>query len=157
MSYRYSPLGIAKVDLHYLTREKARRCVIKEIREAHSNGNIDCIRFITGRGNHINATGERGVLYDAFPSWVRDTKVKHLIRNYYPHNGYYEVYLDLENAHSISKYDFGCFRNFINWRLIFLFSLILSILLCSILYIIVIIIGPKNIYIRIRFTDASPS
>src|SRR5581483_11843136 len=130
MSYRYSPLGIAKVDLHYLTREKARRCVIKEIREAHSNGNIDCIRFITGRGNHINATGERGVLYDAFPSWVRDTKVKHLIRNYYPHNGYYEVYLDLENAHSISKYDFCCFR----CCLIFLFLLILIFIIFCIIY-----------------------
>jgi hypothetical protein len=83
-----------EVDLHYLTRESAKSLVIETIYDCHSR-KIPCVKFITGRGNHINATGERGVLYETFPSWMADTEIKHLIEHSKKYDGYYLVYLDL--------------------------------------------------------------
>jgi DNA-nicking Smr family endonuclease len=53
----YNTLREVEVDLHYLTRESARRRVIDTIADCHSR-NIPYVKFITGRGNHINSTGE---------------------------------------------------------------------------------------------------
>src|SRR5436190_2101140 len=82
-----------QVDLHYYQREPAKRLVIRTIKESHYQG-ISCIKFITGRGNHINATGGRAVLFENFPYWLSDAKIKHLIQNYVRYDGYYLVYLD---------------------------------------------------------------
>ncbi|POG79099.1 hypothetical protein GLOIN_2v557442 [Rhizophagus irregularis DAOM 181602=DAOM 197198] len=82
MSY-YDSLEQEVVDLHYLTRERARLVVIQKIRDCHSRC-IPCVKFITGRGNHINATGERGVLYEEFPSWMLDSEIERLVQDYDP-------------------------------------------------------------------------
>jgi hypothetical protein len=84
----YYPLKDVEVDLHYRTREDAKRIVIETIKDCHSR-QISCVKFITGRGNHINSTGGRGVLYETFPSWMIDTKIKHLIEHSQRFDGYY--------------------------------------------------------------------
>jgi DNA-nicking Smr family endonuclease len=79
-----------EVDLHYLTRESAKSLVIETIYDCHSR-KIPCVKFITGRGNHINSTGERGVLYGAFPLWMEDTEINYLVQDYEIYDGYYLV------------------------------------------------------------------
>jgi DNA-nicking Smr family endonuclease len=74
----YYTLKEVEVDLHYLTRETAKRRVIETIKDCHSR-KIPYVKFITGRGNHINANGERGVLYETFPSWMVDTEINYLV------------------------------------------------------------------------------
>ncbi|CAB4380822.1 unnamed protein product [Rhizophagus irregularis] len=92
----YDSLEQEVVDLHYLTRENARRLVINSVKKSHSR-KILCVKFITGRGNHINSTGERGVLYEKFPSWMRDSEIKYLVQDYEIYDGYYLVYLHSSN------------------------------------------------------------
>ncbi|GET54008.1 DNA mismatch repair protein MutS [Rhizophagus irregularis DAOM 181602=DAOM 197198] len=92
----YDSLEQEVVDLHYLTRENARRLVINSVKKSHSR-KILCVKFITGRGNHINSTGERGVLYEKFPSWMRDSEIKYLVQDYEIYDGYYLVYLNSSN------------------------------------------------------------
>ncbi|CAB4474511.1 hypothetical protein RhiirA5_401118 [Rhizophagus irregularis] len=82
-----------EVDLHNLTREEARLIAIEMIIDSHSKC-IPYVKFVTERENHINATGERGVLYEEFPSWMLDTEIKHLVKDYDPCDGFYIVYLD---------------------------------------------------------------
>jgi hypothetical protein len=137
MSY-YSSLK--EVDLHNLQREPAKCLVIKTIKESYYK-NITTIKFITGRGNHKNSTGERGVLYEAFPSWMSDTEIKHLIEHCKKYDGYYLVYLDFERVYPIYNY----FLDFIDF-LIYDFDysdclMTLSLFIITFIFAITIIIG----------------
>src|SRR3954447_26006621 len=80
------------VDLHDHSCKNAKKLVINTIQESHSTG-ISRIRFITGRGNHINANGDQAVLYKAFPSWLSDKTIKHLVKSCIRHDGSYVVTL----------------------------------------------------------------
>ncbi|CAB5366318.1 unnamed protein product [Rhizophagus irregularis] len=90
----YYPVREVEIDLLYLTSEQAKDVVIQTIRNCHSN-KVPHVKFITGRVNHINANGERGVIYEAFPSWMTDSKVKYFIEHCKKHDGYYLVYIYL--------------------------------------------------------------
>ncbi|CAB4418484.1 unnamed protein product [Rhizophagus irregularis] len=127
MSY-YDSLDQEVVDLHYLTREHARLIVIQKIRDCHSRC-IPCVKFITGRGNHINATGERGALYEEFPSWMLDSEIERLVQDYDPCNGYYLVYLDLL-AHAPSFKQLCALLSFLV-LLLLIFTYILYILVVT--------------------------
>jgi hypothetical protein len=94
----YHSLKEIEVDL----RESAKHYVIKTIKDCHSR-KIPCVKFITGRENHINSTEEREVLYEAFPSWMLDTEIKHLIEHCRKYDGYYLVFLDFKSAPSLFK------------------------------------------------------
>jgi hypothetical protein len=83
---------LTEVDLHNLNRESARRLVTKSIKKSHSR-KISCIKFLT---DHINSSGERGVLHKALPSWILDTEIEHLVQDYESYNGYYLVYINLD-------------------------------------------------------------
>lgn len=76
------------VDLHGDSVEIARDRVRKEISTAQFNQRTK-IRFVTGRGNHINAQGNRGTLHQEFENWIADLKDE--IESVEKHEGYYEV------------------------------------------------------------------
>lgn len=86
------------VDLHYRNLESAKNIVIETIQEFHST-EISRIRFITGRGNHVNSNGERAILYNNFPKWMVDITIVHLIESYEQGNGNYLVILNLKSYH----------------------------------------------------------
>jgi len=58
-------------DLHGLSEEKARACVVQAIRQANAD-HVEKIRFVTGRGKHVNNRGERGTLFKKFPEWISE-------------------------------------------------------------------------------------
>ncbi|GBC01749.1 hypothetical protein RclHR1_04310010 [Rhizophagus clarus] len=83
---------IYTVDLHYRNLESAKKLVVETIQEIY-NTEISRIRFITGRGNHVNSNGERAILFKNFPSWMTDVSISHLIESYEQGNGNYLVIL----------------------------------------------------------------
>lgn len=64
---------IMSIDLHGCGEKEVRDCIQRTIKNAPGDG-IEKIRFITGRGNHVNAKGQRGTLYKNFRSWVMDVE-----------------------------------------------------------------------------------
>lgn len=83
------------IDLHSFSMEKARLCVLHALATAQ---NITRIRIITGRGNHINAMGERGVLYKSLRSWLTESSYQDRIAKIFTGDGYYEIYLKSTSA-----------------------------------------------------------
>ncbi|CAB4418485.1 unnamed protein product [Rhizophagus irregularis] len=135
MSYYYYSLKEAEVevDLHYRTK----LLVIQTIKDCHFR-KIPCVKFITRRGNHVNATGEREVLYEDFPSWMLDNEIRHLIEQCQKYDGYYLVYLDLNHAPSLfRRLIFGCSLALLSLLLllIFIYILLVIIIFTCILYI----------------------
>lgn len=76
------------IDLHGLSVQQAKESVIRHIMQASCWG-WDKIRFVTGRGNHINAQGERGALFNNFKNWLSPVHDK--IANVTQYDGHYEV------------------------------------------------------------------
>lgn len=58
-------------DLHGMSEEKAKACVVSAIRQASAD-HIKKLRFITGRGKHVNSKGERGTLFKKLPEWIKE-------------------------------------------------------------------------------------
>jgi hypothetical protein len=83
---------IHTIDLHYRNLESAKNHVIETIKEFYFT-EISRIRFITGRGNHVNSNGERATLFKNFPTWMTDVAISHLIESYEQGNGNYLVIL----------------------------------------------------------------
>lgn len=77
------------VDLHGLSPDKAGRSVNWHLSVADQAG-TDTVRFVTGRGNHVNSKGERGTLFREFPNWFSEENRKKIssIKKY---DGYYEI------------------------------------------------------------------
>ncbi|GES74553.1 hypothetical protein GLOIN_2v1530036 [Rhizophagus clarus] len=149
MAY-YSSLKEIEVDIHNLQREPAKRLVIDTIKESRYK-NISTIKFITGRGNHINSIEERGVLCEAFPSWMSDTEIKHLIEHCKKYDGYYLVYLDFERVYLnyflnfnfieffIHDFDYkGCLITLFLFIITFIFTITITIILFLISYILIV-------------------
>jgi TPR repeat protein len=82
-------------DLHHLSEEKASATVLAQIK-AGVEKRWDRIRFITGRGNHVNAKGKRGTLYKNFRSWLQQVKSDGMTVEKF--DGFYEVSLPKENT-----------------------------------------------------------
>ena len=78
----------ASIDLHGSSVEKARTTVLAKIKEAPEK-KWDKIRFITGRGNHVNALGQRGTIYKKFEEWLQESN--HAIKKVDKFDGYYEI------------------------------------------------------------------
>jgi TPR repeat protein len=78
-------------DLHGLSVEQAKSLVISEIRQACAN-HVGKLRFITGRGKHINSRGERGTIFKQLPEWIKEFDYTDLtLIN--PDLGLYEVHI----------------------------------------------------------------
>ncbi len=58
-------------DLHGLSEEQAKACVVSAIRQASAD-HVKKLRFITGRGKHVNSRGERGTLFKKLPEWIKE-------------------------------------------------------------------------------------
>ena len=80
------------MDLHSMSVEQAKIYVFKHVRNASAQG-MSCCRIITGRGNHVNAKGERGVIFDACEAWLESDELKPLIEQYEKKIGHYIVKL----------------------------------------------------------------
>ena len=83
---------LSYMDLHSMSVEQAKIYVFKHVRNASAQGMSSC-RIITGRGNHINAKGERGVIFDACQAWLESDELKPLIEQYEKKIGHYIVKL----------------------------------------------------------------
>ena len=79
------------IDLHGMSVEQAELTVKYHLSVAFRGGDRK-IRFVTGRGNHVNKKGKRGVLFAHFESWINDSKCSNVIQTFEKHDGYYEVY-----------------------------------------------------------------
>jgi hypothetical protein len=129
MLYLYSLREIEiEINIRYLTLETAKRCVIETIEKCQSTGDardVSHVKFITGRENHINPTED--VLYEAFPSWMEDTEIKHLIEHCEKCDGYYLVYIDRYYAPTFFTRSFKSFKRLTS-RYLLLLSLLLVLL-----------------------------
>lgn len=77
------------VDLHGLSPDSAERSVNWHLSVADQAG-TDTVRFVTGRGNHVNSRGERGTLFHEFPNWLSEENRKK-ISSMKKYDGYYEI------------------------------------------------------------------
>ena len=82
------------IDLHGLSPEQSRLVVSREINQQLPQ--FSKLRFVTGRGNHINRKGKKGILFRKFPNWLpedavsKDLSVKKF-------DGFYEVSMKTKN------------------------------------------------------------
>jgi TPR repeat protein len=83
----------ASIDLHGVKCKSAKELIIKKLKRL-SELNVVEVTVITGRGNHINANGSRGVLFKAFPGWIKSPELKYIVKNYVKHIGHYTVYFN---------------------------------------------------------------
>lgn len=80
------------VDLHGQSHEQAKKTVIRHLIQANSQ-HISRLRIVTGRGNHKNKSGQRGLLYKSFQGWIEEADLGHIIESMTRHDGYYEICL----------------------------------------------------------------
>lgn len=104
------------VDMHGLSVAEAEKVVNYWLISA-SRISYQRIRFVTGRGNHINAKGERGTLYKCFLSWIEQSPYKDRIARCEQHEGFFEVHFKL-TAQLKPQTDFfkQSFENFLSSR-----------------------------------------
>ncbi len=67
----------ARLDLHGLTQEAARRDLVLFISRGYAHGNR-CILVITGKGLRLES-GEIGILRRAVPQWLNDNPLRPMI------------------------------------------------------------------------------
>jgi TPR repeat protein len=76
------------VDMHGSGVNQAKATVQHYIKLAPVMG-YETIRFVTGRGNHVHANGESGILYKSFNEWLTEIDTSSI--NVETFDGYYEV------------------------------------------------------------------
>jgi TPR repeat protein len=86
---------LASIDLHGLSEEQAKNVIQTQLKYFPVN-QWEKIRFITGRGNHINAKGQRGTIYNNFKDWINEVKTK--TQTVEQFDGYYEITIENENT-----------------------------------------------------------
>jgi len=77
------------VDLHGLSPDRSKELVNWHLQTAQET-NTKSIRFVTGRGNHINQRGERGTLYRNFLNWLTEEHLN-IIKSVNKGDGFYDV------------------------------------------------------------------
>ncbi|MCE3237198.1 MAG: hypothetical protein K0R24_179 [Gammaproteobacteria bacterium] len=99
-------------DLHGLSVEQAKLRVKKAVMESVKNGCRTC-RIITGRGNHVNARGERGTIFNACESWLESDELKPFIENYEKRVGHYVVKMKrMSNFAPVENFNHQNIKNF---------------------------------------------
>lgn len=78
----------AMIDLHGMSVAQAQAAIKTYVKSASTNG-WNKINFVTGRGNHVNAKGNRGTLYHNFQEWIKE--VNENFTSVQQFNGFYEV------------------------------------------------------------------
>ncbi|CAG8541026.1 15889_t:CDS:2 [Funneliformis caledonium] len=87
---------IPAVDLHLHRFQSAKNLIIDTIKTSYS-AEVSSIRFITGRGNHVNTNGERGVLFQNFPTMISAKRVSSFVKGCIQHDGSFTVLLKPSN------------------------------------------------------------
>lgn len=77
------------VDLHGLSPKRSQEKVNLHLSIAELTRTKD-FRFVTGKGNHVNAKGERGTLFREFPNWLSEENLEK-IESIKKCDGYYEI------------------------------------------------------------------
>lgn len=85
------------LDLHGKNLPRARRAVAETLEAAKQRG-VSRLTVVTGRGNHLNPDGSRGVLKAAFPSWVSDEEHAAAIKHMRKDLGAYELTLQTKQS-----------------------------------------------------------
>lgn len=80
----------AMIDLHGCSPEEAEK-IVNHWLLVSGSVHYDQIRFVTGRGNHVNAKGERGTLYHSFKLWIDRSPSKDRVAKCTQHDGYFEI------------------------------------------------------------------
>ena len=93
------------LDLHGMSLKIAEQTVTSYILSRSSRRKIQKVRIVTGRGNHINAKGNRGVIYQNFESWLTKSQLKERIYNITKGDGYYIIELKVKPENDISHGD----------------------------------------------------
>ncbi|MBL0941268.1 MAG: SEL1-like repeat protein [Alphaproteobacteria bacterium] len=88
----FNPNESFRIDLHGNSLETAKERVINFIKQAQELG-LSHIHFICGRGKHKNSQGKRGVIFKAFPEWLKNQEITNSIDSYRKGIGTYEVFL----------------------------------------------------------------
>ena len=77
-------------DLHGKSLKEAKLYVNKIINEA-STQKTPFIRIITGKGNHPNKDGSRGLIYKRLPTWLNELQLQSLINSVEQKDGSYLI------------------------------------------------------------------
>lgn len=96
-------------DLHGLSEDQAAMLVGRVIRETGASATVR-LRFVTGRGNHVNSKGLRGTLFNAFPEWLKSSPYADRIEKIDTYDGHYEVFIKptlLDNRFNQHLKEFG--------------------------------------------------
>jgi len=91
------------LDLHGMSLEAAEQTVTSYILFRASRRKIQKVRIVTGRGNHLNARGNRGVIYQNFESWLTKPQLTDRIHNITKGDGYYILELKIKPENDISQ------------------------------------------------------
>ncbi len=92
-----------RIDLHGYSVQKSKEYVIDMVKKTHSNDNYALIHVITGRGNHINSSGARGVLFESLQKWIKDPQISDLVKEVKKEQGAYLLILNKEPKISTEK------------------------------------------------------
>ncbi len=80
------------LDLHEMSYEEGFKKVKSFLQERYTHYAKEC-NIITGRGNHENSNGTRGIMSSSFPKWMKSEEISPLIERYIQKNGLYTVFL----------------------------------------------------------------
>ena len=69
------------LDLHYLSQLNAYKEVVRFVTQRYYQSKKTC-HVMTGRGNHTNSNGTKGVLRAKFPEWTQTQDLAYLIKSY---------------------------------------------------------------------------
>lgn len=81
------------LDFHGMSYLEAFQRTCAFIREKYDNRDKECT-IITGRGKHANPNGARGILFQAFTTWIKRPELKAFIKSVRPGTGVYKVTLN---------------------------------------------------------------
>jgi DNA-nicking Smr family endonuclease len=94
------------LDLHGMSYDEAFEKTKAYLQEKFDNYEDICT-VITGRGNHENNNGSRGVISSAFPGWMKSKEFKPLVKHFVQRDGVYSVYLNNPEICDLKKLDTG--------------------------------------------------
>ena len=98
-----------ELDLHGKFQKEAEESVSALIKKA-ADEKIGRVKVITGRGNHPNSVGARGLLFKSLPKWLNHDPIKPFIMHVIKNVGSYDILLykiHLPKNSSTHKLNYG--------------------------------------------------
>ncbi len=93
------------IDLHGMSLDTGKACVIKSIEQAIDKKNF-CIKIITGRGVHAcDKNTSRGVFFKKVPMWINQMELREHVNCIIKEVGSYEVILNNDKYDKHSRYN----------------------------------------------------